>query len=244
MYTAGNPISYAPIGRTTRWTRCRHVLKTTAYTAQLPLLRINPPSQSTNRLFVRRRDARATAMGDMSTPTDSIELGLQRLEEVKKSYVAGDAQSTKAILDAAQAILAAGGRHKESQVLPSTDGEKPSDFLQRVMWAEVSLLLLAYVKAPKVCVAFKRHACMPAQLQVGRLLARLAAHALEAVGYGNEDLPCDSALCRHSLPRGFARTDTIDSPSCHHFWSSPSRLSSFRSSAMLAPPVSPLMHSQ
>jgi hypothetical protein len=43
------------------------------------------------------------------------------------------------MLDAAQAILAAG---RSDQTKPSTvsniDHEKPSDFLQRVMWAEVS----------------------------------------------------------------------------------------------------------
>jgi hypothetical protein len=75
----------------------------------------------------------------MASPTEAINIGLQRLEEAKKLYAAGEANATEAILDAAKAILAAGrpDQSKASAVLNS-DHEKPSDFLQRVMWAEVS----------------------------------------------------------------------------------------------------------
>jgi hypothetical protein len=75
----------------------------------------------------------------MVSLTEAIDAGLQRLEEAKKLYLAGEANATDAILDAAQAILAAGrpDQSKPSAVLNS-DHEKPSDFLQRVMWAEVS----------------------------------------------------------------------------------------------------------
>lgn len=72
----------------------------------------------------------------MSLNTEALALGLQRLEEAKKPYLAGEADSTNAILDAARAILAAG---EHDQVKSSgSNNEKPSDFLQRVMWAEVS----------------------------------------------------------------------------------------------------------
>jgi hypothetical protein len=79
----------------------------------------------------------------MASLTEAIDAGLQRFEEAKKLYLAGEANATEAILDAAQAILAAGrpDQSKPSAVLPS-DHEKSSDFLQRVMWAEVSGILM------------------------------------------------------------------------------------------------------
>jgi hypothetical protein len=74
----------------------------------------------------------------MASSTEAINLGLQRLDKAKASYLAGDAKSTEAVLDAAQAILVAGGReYGRSSVGSDIDHEKPSDFLQRVMWAEV-----------------------------------------------------------------------------------------------------------
>jgi hypothetical protein len=85
----------------------------------------------------------STKTNTMVPPTEAINIGLQRLEEAKKLYVAGEANGTEAILDAAQAILAAG---RSDQSKPSTISnlghEKPSDFLQRVMWAEVSNILI------------------------------------------------------------------------------------------------------
>ena len=75
----------------------------------------------------------------MASSTEAITQDLQRLDEAKQSYLAGEAKSTEAVLDAAQAILAAGGRGQgKSSAVSGTDNEKPSDFLQRVMWAEVS----------------------------------------------------------------------------------------------------------
>lgn len=75
----------------------------------------------------------------MSPTSEALASALQRLEEAKKAYHAGEADSTDAVLDAAQAIVAAGGRaqHTPSGQVGGKD-EKPSDFLQRVMWAEVS----------------------------------------------------------------------------------------------------------
>jgi hypothetical protein len=86
---------------------------------------------------------RSTNIETMASLTEAIDTGLQRLEEAKKLYLAGEANATEAILDAAQAILAAGrpDQSKPSAVLNS-DHEKPSDFLQRVMWAEVSGILM------------------------------------------------------------------------------------------------------
>jgi hypothetical protein len=86
---------------------------------------------------------RSTNIETMASLTEAIDTGLQRLEEAKKLYLAGEANATEAILDAAQAILAAGrpDQSKPSAVLNS-DHEKPSDFLQRVMWAEVSGILI------------------------------------------------------------------------------------------------------
>lgn len=75
----------------------------------------------------------------MPSPINPISFGLQRLEEAKRSYLAGEADSTEAILDAARAILIAGGGDLQKQpVALNGRDEKPSDFLQRVMWAEVS----------------------------------------------------------------------------------------------------------
>ena len=78
----------------------------------------------------------------MSPPNEAIVLALQRLDEAKKQYLAGEAVSSDAVLDAAQAIIAAAGRDQDE--LPASSGdknEKPSDFLQRVMWAEVSAVI-------------------------------------------------------------------------------------------------------
>lgn len=74
----------------------------------------------------------------MTPSTEAINLGLQRLDKARESYLAGEAKSTEAILDAARAILAAGVQNQNtSLIVSSADHEKPSDFLQRVMWAEV-----------------------------------------------------------------------------------------------------------
>jgi uncharacterized protein YgbK (DUF1537 family) len=74
----------------------------------------------------------------MTSSTEAITQALQRLDKAKESYLVGEAKSTEAVLDAAQAILVAGGRGQgKSSAVSSTDNEKPSDFLQRVMWAEV-----------------------------------------------------------------------------------------------------------
>ena len=74
----------------------------------------------------------------MASPTEAITAGLHRLEKAKESFFAGDANSTEAVLDAARAILAAGEQDQNgSTVVLNTSHEKPSDFLQRVMWAEV-----------------------------------------------------------------------------------------------------------
>jgi hypothetical protein len=87
----------------------------------------------------------------MASLTETIDTGLQRFEEAKKLYLAGEANATDAILDAAQAILAAGrpDQSKPSAVLNS-DHEKPSDFLQRVMWAEVSVILCISTSATSI----------------------------------------------------------------------------------------------
>lgn len=70
---------------------------------------------------------------------DPITVSLQRLEEAKELYLSGAADSTEAVLDSAQAILTAGGRdHVKPTASSSIHHEKPSDFIQRVMWAEVS----------------------------------------------------------------------------------------------------------
>lgn len=74
----------------------------------------------------------------MSSSSEAITSSLQLLDKAKQSYLAGEADSTAAVLDAARAILAAGGQdQKASSTVSSTSHEKPSDFLQRVMWAEV-----------------------------------------------------------------------------------------------------------
>jgi hypothetical protein len=71
--------------------------------------------------------------------TEAITSGLQRFEEATRSYRANEPNSTQAILDAARAILSAGGQERDKLPAPSVSrDEKPSDFLQRVMWAEVS----------------------------------------------------------------------------------------------------------
>lgn len=76
----------------------------------------------------------------MPSRLDPISLGLQRLEEAKHSYLAGDARSADAVLNAAQAILEAGGRsYPKRSVAAGDNKEKPSDFLQRVMWAQVCI---------------------------------------------------------------------------------------------------------
>lgn len=72
----------------------------------------------------------------MSPPSETIASALQRLELAKKAFEAGEKGSTDAVVDAARAIVAAG----EKPIAPTgSRDEKPSDFLQRVMWAEVSL---------------------------------------------------------------------------------------------------------
>jgi len=74
----------------------------------------------------------------MASPTEAINASLQRLEKTKKSFLAGEANSLDAVLDAAHAVLVAGGRNVDnSSVVLDSGHEKPSDFLQRVMWAEV-----------------------------------------------------------------------------------------------------------
>ena len=74
----------------------------------------------------------------MASTTEAVALALQRLEEAKKPFLAGEANSTDAVLDAARAILLAGGREQDrALVSPSSKKEKASDFMQRVMWAEV-----------------------------------------------------------------------------------------------------------
>lgn len=74
----------------------------------------------------------------MVAPTDDIILGLERLEQAKQHYLAGEPNSTEAVLDAARYILAAGGEQNKQVASRGDQNEKPSDFLQRVMWAEVS----------------------------------------------------------------------------------------------------------
>jgi hypothetical protein len=76
----------------------------------------------------------------MAKTTEAVALGLQRLEEAKKPFLAGEANSTEAVLDAARAILLAGGREQDKALASSNSKkEKASDFMQRVMWAEVSV---------------------------------------------------------------------------------------------------------
>lgn len=75
----------------------------------------------------------------MSSIKEAFPLALQQFEKARGKYLAGEADSTEAVLDAARAILAAGGWNGETQpVSLASEHEKPSDFLQRVMWAEVS----------------------------------------------------------------------------------------------------------
>lgn len=72
---------------------------------------------------------------------EAIALCLQRLEETKKPFFAGEANSIEAVLDAARSILLAGGREQDRALaLSSSKKEKASDFVQRVMWAEVSVI--------------------------------------------------------------------------------------------------------
>jgi len=67
----------------------------------------------------------------MSPPSEAIASALQRLEEAKKAYQAGEADSTDAVLDAAQAIVAAGERAQDKPSTPAVSkDEKPSDFLR------------------------------------------------------------------------------------------------------------------
>lgn len=74
----------------------------------------------------------------MASSSEAITSSLQLLDKAKQSYIAGEADSTAAVLDAARAILAAGEQdQKPSSIVSSATDEKPSDFLQRVMWAEV-----------------------------------------------------------------------------------------------------------
>lgn len=73
----------------------------------------------------------------MVSSTNPVAVGLQRFEEARKSYFAGEANSTEAVLDAARGILAAGEQECPRQSSLGSGHEKPSDFLQRVMWAEV-----------------------------------------------------------------------------------------------------------
>ena len=79
----------------------------------------------------------------MSSTTETVVLGLQRLEDAKKSFLAGEANSTEAVLDAARAILLAGGREQDKSLASGSKKEKASDFMQRVMWAEVSMAPIA-----------------------------------------------------------------------------------------------------
>jgi hypothetical protein len=79
----------------------------------------------------------------MSSATEAVALGLQRLEEAKKPFLAGEANSTEAVLDAARAILLAGGRGQDRALASGSKKEKASDFMQRVMWAEVSMAPIA-----------------------------------------------------------------------------------------------------
>lgn len=74
----------------------------------------------------------------MASSSEAITSSLQLLDKAKQSYLADEAGSTTAVLDAARAILAAGGQaQNESTIVSTSSDEKPSDFLQRVMWAEV-----------------------------------------------------------------------------------------------------------
>lgn len=78
---------------------------------------------------------------NVSSTAEAVALGLQRLEAVKKPFLAGEANSTEAVLDAARAILLAGGRDQDRALaFSSNKEEKASDFVQRVMWAEVSIM--------------------------------------------------------------------------------------------------------
>ena len=83
----------------------------------------------------------------MASTNEAVALGLQSLEEAKKPFLAGEANSTESVLDAARAILLAGGREQDRALASSgRKKEKASDFMQRVMWAEVlktlSLIIL------------------------------------------------------------------------------------------------------
>lgn len=79
----------------------------------------------------------------MAPSTEQITSSLQRLEEAKKSYLAGESNATETVLDAAQAIVAAGRPDQiKSAAVRDNKHEKTSDFLQRVMWAEVSESLI------------------------------------------------------------------------------------------------------
>jgi hypothetical protein len=73
----------------------------------------------------------------MSSTTEAVALGLQRLEDARKP------NSTEAVLDAARAILLAGGREQDKALASGSKKEKASDFMQRVMWAEVSMAPIA-----------------------------------------------------------------------------------------------------
>lgn len=69
---------------------------------------------------------------------DNLARALQRLEPAKQAYLNGESGAVDAVADAARAILDASG---PAAAAPShgTPKEKPSDFLQRVFWAEVRL---------------------------------------------------------------------------------------------------------
>jgi hypothetical protein len=82
----------------------------------------------------------------MASTNEAVALGLQRLEEAKKPFLAGEANSTEAVLDAARAILLAGGREQDRALASSgRKKEKASDFMQRVMWAEVLTTLFLII---------------------------------------------------------------------------------------------------
>lgn len=72
----------------------------------------------------------------------------------------GNVIGKASICRSARAIIAAGGEDQErSKVVPRNDHEKPSDFLQRVMWAEVRDVDAENMKSRRTCLRFAVQHC-------------------------------------------------------------------------------------
>jgi hypothetical protein len=72
----------------------------------------------------------------------ALSQALKRLDEAKAN-LNGTKDSLEAVVDAARAVVTEGAGFSKHKSAP-TSREKPSDFLQRVMWAEVRILPMGH----------------------------------------------------------------------------------------------------